>query len=183
VVTRGTLVLNLTTLADIYLGTIDNWNHSAIRELNLDLAGLLPNAPILVFGAAADPRQPPSVEMLLSRALNQASHAFNTQVGNALMSDWPVFRTSRGVLSRDALGALEGSANSLAVLPYSQVRTIRTAGFADLINVAGNRVSPSLDAINSAISDFADQPNTTAFVLGTPLAAQATCVWPWRTDT
>jgi hypothetical protein len=45
---KGTLLLDLPTLADVMLGTVDNWNHSAIRALNPTLAHLLPNQPIVV---------------------------------------------------------------------------------------------------------------------------------------
>ena len=39
-------MLNLTTLADIMLGTVDTWDHEAIRYLNPTLP--LPSAPITV---------------------------------------------------------------------------------------------------------------------------------------
>ena len=39
---QGSLLLNLTVLADILLGTIDTWNDTAIQELNPDLGELLP---------------------------------------------------------------------------------------------------------------------------------------------
>ena len=40
------LTLNLTVIADIMLGVIDNWQHPTIVQLNPDL--VLPNAPIVV---------------------------------------------------------------------------------------------------------------------------------------
>jgi ABC-type phosphate transport system substrate-binding protein len=66
----------LTTLAEIYLGTIANWNHSAIRSLNPDLASRLPDSPIIVVGSA-DWHTSAS---LLAEALNRASYAFSTLV-------------------------------------------------------------------------------------------------------
>ncbi len=43
---------------------------------------------------------------------------------------------------------------------------MRALGFADLVNPAGRRVSPSLAAINSAVEDFAAPPDANQFVLG-----------------
>jgi hypothetical protein len=44
----GSLVLDFATLADVYLGTVDTWNHSAIRQLNPSIAHLLPDINITV---------------------------------------------------------------------------------------------------------------------------------------
>ena len=73
---KGALVLNLTTLADILLGTVDTWNHAAIRELNPTLASLLPSAPITV----TLPGQNPVVMHILTKSLRAASALFDQTV-------------------------------------------------------------------------------------------------------
>ena len=73
---HGTLVFNLTTLADIMLGHVDNWNHSAIRELNPTLVDYLPNQPITVV----TPIGAPTVMLVFTEALSQASPEFNQTV-------------------------------------------------------------------------------------------------------
>jgi ABC-type phosphate transport system substrate-binding protein len=72
------LVLNLPTLADIMLGTVDNWNHSAIRELNPSLAAFLPNQSIIVVTPTGDA----DVMLLFTQALSGASTAFHDTVRN-----------------------------------------------------------------------------------------------------
>jgi hypothetical protein len=78
---KGALVLNLTTLADILLGTVDTWNHAAIRELNPTLASLLPSAPITV----ALPGQTPLILQVLIKSLRAASALFDQTVADQLL--------------------------------------------------------------------------------------------------
>jgi hypothetical protein len=72
VLNRGSLLLNLATLADIYLGTVDTWDHAAIRDLNPELASLLPNKNITVVLSTSTP----SVTSILIQTLSSASLAF-----------------------------------------------------------------------------------------------------------
>ncbi|ELR15343.1 uncharacterized protein ACA1_087190, partial [Acanthamoeba castellanii str. Neff] len=51
---QGSLLLNLTVLADILLGTIDTWNDTAIQELNPELGDLLPADPIVILNYEDD---------------------------------------------------------------------------------------------------------------------------------
>jgi len=76
---KATLVLNLTTLADILLGNVDNWNHSAIRALNPDLLPHLPNATITVVlpvGVTGED----IVTLILTEALSAVSTPFRKAV-------------------------------------------------------------------------------------------------------
>jgi ABC-type phosphate transport system substrate-binding protein len=74
--TKSSLVLNFTTLAGIYLGTVDRWDHAAIRELNPTLAHLLSGRNITVI--VTD--QSPKTVRMLTQALSDASPTFNQQV-------------------------------------------------------------------------------------------------------
>jgi hypothetical protein len=78
---KGALVLNLTTLADILLGTVGTWNHAAIRELNPTLTSLLPSAPITV----ALPGQTPLIMRVLIKSLRAASALFDQTVADQLL--------------------------------------------------------------------------------------------------
>jgi ABC-type phosphate transport system substrate-binding protein len=69
-------VLNLTTLADIMLGTVDNWRHPAILELNPLLAAVLPNNPITVVTPTGDA----DTMLLFTTALSAVSPQFNASV-------------------------------------------------------------------------------------------------------
>jgi hypothetical protein len=79
---KGTLLLDLQTVANVMLGTVDNWNHSAIRALNPTLAHLLPNQPIMVV----TPLGAPTVMQLMSEALSGASAEFKELVRSSLLS-------------------------------------------------------------------------------------------------
>ena len=70
------LLFNLSVVADIMLGIVDNWNHSAIRELNPTLAQYLPDQPIIVV----TPTGAPTVMLLMTEALSQASESFRNIV-------------------------------------------------------------------------------------------------------
>lgn len=72
-------MLDLVTIADIMLGTVDNWNHSTIHQLNPNLASFLPNATITVVS----PTNSPAIVELYNEALSAASTAFRNSVRRA----------------------------------------------------------------------------------------------------
>jgi hypothetical protein len=73
---KGTLLLDLSIVADVMLGTVDNWNHSAIRALNPTLAHLLPNQSIMVI----TPLGSPIAMRMMTEALSGSSAAFKQLV-------------------------------------------------------------------------------------------------------
>lgn len=72
----ATISLNYTVLADIYLGTVDRWNHPAILELNPELASILPATNITVVVSYDTPH----IIDMLTQLLSQASPIFNATV-------------------------------------------------------------------------------------------------------
>jgi hypothetical protein len=75
---KGTLVFNLTTLADIMLGIVDKWDHPAIRELNPALASYLPSQ----FITAVVPGSTPLILQVFLKSMRDASELFNSTVTN-----------------------------------------------------------------------------------------------------
>jgi hypothetical protein len=73
----------------------------------------------------------------------------------------------RNINTSDPSTAILNATYSIGIWLHEQMRLLRTTGFADLINPAGNTVSSTYDTLVSAINDFSDQPNITNFVLGT----------------
>ncbi|ELR24943.1 uncharacterized protein ACA1_176410, partial [Acanthamoeba castellanii str. Neff] len=71
----------------------------------------------------------------------------------------------------DALGRNINATDPTAVLlnnTYSLgVRQQRKLAMADMVNVAGNRVSPTYDSLMSAINDYSANPTITDLSLGT----------------
>jgi len=70
------LVLDLSTVADIYLGVVSSWNNSAIWLLNPSLADMLPHKTINVFVSTSRPE----INIVLVETLSQASQAFKDAV-------------------------------------------------------------------------------------------------------
>jgi ABC-type phosphate transport system substrate-binding protein len=181
VLNRGSLLLNLATLADIYLGTVDTWDHAAIRDLNPELASLLPNKNITVVLSTSMP----SVTSILIQTLSSASQAFRDsmvrthgervhRVGELtpcctwrqVDASFPVERTGRVLWADDVAAALDENAYTLGVWPQLPIVERRYIGFADLINARGERVSASAESVASAVKDYRDQPFTSVLING-----------------
>jgi phosphate transport system substrate-binding protein len=70
------LVLNLSVIADIYLGNVVWWNDSKIVELNPELVGLLPSTEIMVLVL----NEPSEITRLFTGALAKAVPGWNDAV-------------------------------------------------------------------------------------------------------
>jgi hypothetical protein len=82
--------------------------------------------------------------------------------------DLPVVRDAgRLITAADPISALSNNTHSLGMWFYEKVRPVRKLGFANLINPAGNRVSPSYESLLSAIDDFSSDASATQFINGT----------------
>ncbi|AGF85754.1 tyrosine kinase family protein [Moumouvirus goulette] len=74
-----TIVLDYQTIVDIYLGTITNWNHTAIRNLNTDyINSLLPDKQIIVIVQNVES----DINELFTTFLSGQSDKFKNQVGS-----------------------------------------------------------------------------------------------------
>ena len=80
----------------------------------------------------------------------------------------PVDALGRNINATDPTGVLLNNSYSLGVWLHEQVRQQRKLAMADMVNVAGNRVSPSYDSLMSAINDYSAHPTVTDLSLGTP---------------
>jgi ABC-type phosphate transport system substrate-binding protein len=189
------LALNLSTLADIYLGTVDTWDHPAIRELNPDLQGLLPAQPITV----ALPNSDDKATRILIQTLSAASQTFRDQVHASTQrtrrthrtrinpkrsqvgtsGHFPVADTGRAVVVDDVTTPLQATSYTLAVASQEPIRTLRYLGFADLINLQNVRLTATSASISSAINDYRARPFTSYLVngaLGSSLIVVCVCV-------
>jgi hypothetical protein len=80
----------------------------------------------------------------------------------------PVDALGRNINATDPTGVLLNNSYSLGVWLHEQVRQQRKLAMADMVNVAGNRVSPTYDSLMSAINDYSANPTVTDLSLGTP---------------
>lgn len=146
---RPKLVLDLPTLANIMLGLVDNWNHSDIRKLNPGLAPFLPDAEIIIIL----PEGWPGVISVIAQSLSEANPEFKSIVGTGPNITLPL-AAGRVINASNPVDILANTNYTLAVWLYEQVRQNRQLGLGDLINPAGNQVSPTANSIYSAINDF-----------------------------
>ncbi len=122
--------LNGTLLADIYLGTITNWNASAIQAANPGVN--LPNQTIYTVHRS----DPAGTTYVLTDLLSDDSPTWNTTVGTGISIDFP-----------SAPKQIAEKGNS-AVLSYVQKNSY-TIGYSDLTDVLDSSPVPSYAAIEN----------------------------------
>jgi phosphate ABC transporter phosphate-binding protein len=161
--------LNLTgsVIADIFLGTITNWNDSAIAVLNLGIT--LPDHAITTVHRSDSS----GTTNVFTRYLSNVSSTWNSTVGFGTSVQWP---------GTNAIGA-SGNANVASTV----IQTQYAIGYVELAyalqnsmtvasvqNPAGSFIAPSLDSTTMAVQSGAsglpagDQSWYTVSLLNTP---------------
>jgi len=144
------LKLTPKVLSDIFLGTIKNWNDSAIKSLNPGVK--LPSNPIqTVYRSDGS-----GTTYIFTNYLSEVSPAWASGPGNAKSVSWPVGVGQKGN---------EGVAGFIKTTPYT-IGYVELAyalqnnfTYAKIENAAGTFVSPSL---SSVAADAAQKPDITA---------------------
>jgi ABC-type phosphate transport system substrate-binding protein len=91
------IVLDLHTIASIYLGAVTNWNDSSIRNLNAPhVRAMLPNADIRLVVDDVDS----DINELITRLLSSKVPAFAAAVGVSRRPSFPAMARNTTVLSR-----------------------------------------------------------------------------------
>jgi ABC-type phosphate transport system substrate-binding protein len=91
------IVLDLHTIASIYLGTVTNWNDSRIRNLNAPhVRAILPNADIRLVVDDIDS----DINELITRLLSRKVPAFAAAVSVSRRPSFPAMARNTTVLSR-----------------------------------------------------------------------------------
>ncbi len=144
------LKLTPKVLSDIFLGTIKNWNDSAIKSLNPGVK--LPSNPIqTVYRSDGS-----GTTYIFTNYLSEVSPGWASGPGNAKSVSWPVGVGQKGN---------EGVAGFIKTTPYT-IGYVELAyalqnnfTYAKIENAAGTFVSPSL---SSVAADAAQKPDITA---------------------
>jgi phosphate transport system substrate-binding protein len=144
------LKLTPKVLADIFLGTIKNWNDAEIKALNPGVK--LPSNPIqTVYRSDGS-----GTTYIFTNYLSVVSPAWASGPGNAKSVSWPVGVGQKGN---------EGVAGFIKTTPYT-IGYVELAyalqnnfTYAKIQNAAGKFVSPSLSTV---AADAAQKPNITA---------------------
>ncbi|HUG26655.1 MAG TPA: phosphate ABC transporter substrate-binding protein PstS [Gemmatimonadales bacterium] len=136
-----TLVLDATTIADMYLGRISRWNDARIAALNPGVT--LPAADLIV----AHRSDGSGTTYVFTDYLSKVSEEWRTRVGTNTAVNWPTGlggRGNEGVTQQvkqlpGALGYVELVYAISNQLPFAEVR-----------NAAGNAVTPTLASVTAA---------------------------------
>jgi hypothetical protein len=88
------LVLNMSVIADIYLGNVARWNDSKIEELNPELVGLLPSTEIMVLVL----NEPSEITRLFTGALAKAVPGWSDAVRREETHDGGWLHCANGLL-------------------------------------------------------------------------------------
>lgn len=161
------LVLDGTTVANIFLGHITKWNDPAIAALNPGVS--LPDKAITVVHRSDGS----GTTFIFTDFLSNVSPEWKSSVGNSTSVQWPVGLGGKGNEGvSGTIGQVDGSIGYIE-LAYAVTNKLK---FADMNNAAAQKVTASLDSTKSAMNDFGgDMPDTLArSIVNAPGAAS----WP-----
>ena len=151
---KDPLVLDGTTLANIFLGKITKWNDPAIAALNPGVA--LPDKDIIVVHRSDGS----GTTFIFTDYLSNVNDEWKTTVGNATSVEWPVGLGGKG--NEGVAGTLSQNDGAIGYVELAYAVQNKLA-IASMKNAAGNAVSASIDSTQAAMSDFSGQmPDTLA---------------------
>ena len=137
----GELVLDGTTIADIYLGKIKKWNDAAITKLNP--AVKLPDAPITVVRRSDGS----GTSFNFTNYLSKVSADWKNGPGEGAAIEWPVGVGAKG---NDGVASnVQQSKNSIGYVEYAYAKQNKLTT-TKMINAAGKTVEPTVKSFSSA---------------------------------
>ncbi|HTP76777.1 MAG TPA: phosphate ABC transporter substrate-binding protein PstS [Rhizomicrobium sp.] len=140
----GQLVLDGKTLADIYLGKITKWNDPAIKSLNPHVP--LPNMAILVVHRSDGS----GTTFNFTDYLGKVSPEWKANVGSDTSVQWPVGLGGKG--NEGVSGNVQQTVGSIGYVEYAYAMQNKLI-YTDMINAAGQRVKPTMQAFQSAAAN------------------------------
>jgi phosphate transport system substrate-binding protein len=136
-------------IAGIFLGSITNWNDSAIRAINPGLvrANLLPNHTIMT----AHRSDGSGTTFVFTSYLCEESGTWCSTVGNGTSVLWP-----NGVGANGNPGVANYVNTTQYAFGYVELQYVKHGNmtYANLLNNAGNYVLPSLQTTSFAVSNY-----------------------------
>jgi len=147
----GGLVLDGKTLADIFLGKITSWNDPAIQKLNPDVK--LPDQAIAVVRRSDGS----GTNFLFTDYLSKVNPEFKEKVGAATSVEWPVGLGAKG--NEGVANSVKQTSGAIGYVEFAYAEQNKLP-HVSLINAAGKKVEPTMDAFRSAASsaDWASAP-------------------------
>jgi phosphate transport system substrate-binding protein len=163
----GQMVLDGPTVAAIYLGEITKWDDARIKKLNPKLA--LPStaiAPIYRSDGSG-------TNFLFSNYLSSSYPKFKDTIGANTSVQWPVGIGAKG--NEGVANMTTQTDGSIGYVEYAYAKQNNMA-YTDLINSAGQRVSPDAGSFQAAAAnaDWANAPGYHLILTNQPGAKS----WP-----
>jgi len=157
----GELVLDGTTLADIYLGTITKWDDPAIAKLNPKVK--LPSTPIVVVHRSDGS----GTTFNFTDYLGKQSADWKSKVGSDTAVQWPVGLGAKG--SEGVANTVKQTAGGIGYDEYAYAAQNKLS-YAVMKNAAGKIVAPTLDtfAAAAATADWANAKNFNVIITNQP---------------
>ncbi|MFM2480769.1 phosphate ABC transporter substrate-binding protein PstS [Celerinatantimonas sp. YJH-8] len=160
----GELVLDGSTLANIYLGKITKWNDAAIKKLNPNVK--LPSRKIAVVRRADGS----GTSYVFTGYLSKMSSEWKSKVGQGATVSWP---TGLGGKGNDGVAAfVQRISGSIGYVEYAYAKQNHLT-FTKMVNHDGKIVMPSGDNFSAAAAgadwnrtfaqDLTDKPGATAW--------------------
>ncbi len=137
----GQLVLDGSTVADIFLGHITKWNDPAIKKLNPGVN--LPDQAILVVHRSDGS----GTTFIWTNFLSKVSKEWAANVGSDTSVDWPVGVGAKG--NEGVAGNVAQSAGSIGYVEYAYAQQNHLK-YTRMVNRDGGTVSPNLESFGEA---------------------------------
>ncbi len=165
------LVIDGTTLANIYLGKITKWNDPAIKALNPKVA--LPNMNIIVVHRSDGS----GTTFIFANYLSKVNAEWASKVGAATSVDWPVGIGAKG--NEGVAGNVGQTVGSIGYVEYAYAMQNKLP-WMRMKNHEGDVVSPTMESFvaSAAHADWAhadhfymiltDQPGATSWPIENP---------------
>ncbi len=168
----GDLVLDGTTLADIFLGKITKWDDAAIAKLNPDVK--LPSTAIAVVHRSDGS----GTTYNFTYYLGDVSQAWNDEVGVDKSVEWPVGLGAKG--NEGVAANVQQTAGSIGYVEYAYAVQNKMT-YTDMINKDGQKVAPTADAFAAAAAnaDWKSVPGYGVILANQPGAT----TWPMTAAT
>jgi phosphate transport system substrate-binding protein len=141
----SSIVLDGTTVANIFLGKIKKWNDAAIAALNPGVS--LPNKDLVIVHRSDGS----GTTYIFTDYLSNVSAEWKSGVGTSTSVKWPVGLGGKG--NEGVAGTLAQTEGSIAYveLAYAVTNKLKSA---KLKNATGTIVEPGIKSTQAAMSDF-----------------------------
>ena len=168
----GEMVIDGSTLAEIFLGKITKWNDAALKKLNPGLE--LPNAAIAVVHRSDGS----GTTFNFTYYLSDVSAGWKSEVGHNTSVQWPVGIGAKG--NEGVANNVANTGNSIGYVEYAYALQNKLT-YAKMKNKDGKVVSPDSTSFQAAAAgaDWNSQPGYGVILANQPGANS----WPMTTAT